>query len=319
MSLPILITGSAGLIGSALVDTLTALGRPVRTFDIADAGQDSRNGAAVEDAVRGCGGVIHLAAVSRVLWGEHNPVLCRDVNVGGTRNVLAAAASSDSRPWVLFGSSREAYGPVTRFPADEDTARCPMNVYGRSKLAGEKLVEAAQEAGVKAAILRFSNVYGRISDHADRVVPAFARAAAEGRRLQVEGRNHVFDFNYLDDVVDGILKMVTFIEAERKAPPPVQFVSGVGTSLTELAEASVRLAGTAAEIHHVGPRSFDVNGFVGSGERARQLLGWQTKTSIEEGLAHMVRAFADANGKAPLAEPACAFSAGATDPGLSAV
>ncbi len=126
-------------------------------------------------------------------------------------------------------------------------------------------------------------------------------------------------FLQLLQVAGAVLKMVTFIEAERKAPPPVQFVSGVGTSLTELAEASVRLAGTAAEIHHVGPRSFDVNGFVGSGERARQLLGWQTKTSIEEGLAHMVRAFADANGKAQLAEPACGFSAGATDPGLSAV
>ncbi|MHA7776720.1 NAD-dependent epimerase/dehydratase family protein [Roseibium sp. M-1] len=291
MSLPILVTGSSGLIGAALVERLTALGQPVRGYDIACGPQDTVDAGAVNEAVQGCGGIIHLAAVSRVLWGEHNPALCRRVNVGGTRNVLAAAHSSPVRPWVLFGSSREAYGPVSVFPAGEDTERRPMNVYGRSKLAGERLVEAARETGVKAAILRFSNVYGRISDHADRVVPAFARAATEGRSLQVEGRDHVFDFNYLDDVVDGILLMAGFIEAEKTPPPPVQFVTGVGTTLTELAETSVRIAETGAEIRHVGPRSFDVNGFVGSPERARQLLGWQARTGVEEGLTRMIEAY----------------------------
>lgn len=310
MSLPILVTGSSGLIGSALVSALAALGRPARCFDITAAQQDTRNAAAVEEAVRGCGGVIHLAAVSRVLWGEHNPALCRQVNVAGTRNVLEAARKAPQNPFVLFGSSREAYGPVSLFPAGEDTERRPMNVYGRSKLAGERLVEQAGVAGVKAAILRFSNVYGRVSDHADRVVPAFARAAVDGRTLRVEGRNHVFDFNYLDDVVDGILRMVAFVEAEKTPPPPVQFVSGVGTTLTELAEASVRLAGTGAEIRHVGPRSFDVNGFVGSADRAKELLGWQSRTSLEDGLAAMIAGYRDkgaGEGTAPIA------GAGASD------
>jgi len=296
MSLPILVTGSSGLVGAALVERLTALGQPVRGYDIAAGPQDTQDTGALQAAVHGCGGIIHLAAVSRVLWGEHNPGLCRRVNVGGTRNVLEAARHSSVRPWMLFGSSREAYGPVSVFPADEDTERKPMNVYGRSKLAGERLVEAAQSAGLKAAILRFSNVYGRVSDHADRVVPAFARAAAEGRMLRVEGRDHVFDFNYLDDVVDGILKMACFIEAEKTSPPPVQFVTGVGTTLTELAEASVRIAGTGSEIRHVGPRSFDVNGFVGSPGRAHRLLGWQPKVGVEEGLTRMIEAYRAAAG-----------------------
>jgi dTDP-glucose 4,6-dehydratase/UDP-glucose 4-epimerase len=299
MSHPILVTGSSGLIGAALVEKLTMLGHPVRGYDIAAGPQDTLDAGAVQEAVQGCGGIIHLAAVSRVLWGEHNPGLCRRVNVAGTRNVLKAAYRSPTRPWVLFGSSREAYGPVSVFPAGEDTERQPMNVYGRSKLAGERLVEAAQAAGLKAAILRFSNVYGRISDHADRVVPAFARAAAEGRSLQVEGRDHVFDFNYLDDVVDGILKMAGFIEAEKTPPPPVQFVTGTGTTLTELAEASVRIAGTGAEIRHVGPRSFDVNGFVGSPERARRLLGWLPSVGVEEGLSRMIEAYRAASGTVP--------------------
>ncbi|SHL97647.1 NAD-dependent epimerase/dehydratase family protein [Roseibium suaedae] len=296
MARPILVTGSSGLIGSALIDALKADGREVRGLDsaadtTASWRGDTRDIETVTDAVSGCAGIIHLAAVSRVLWGEQFPDLCEEVNVGGTRNVLNAALAATSRPFVLFGSSREVYGPHEIHLADETTARRPMNVYGRSKLAGEELMEAARDAGLTAGIMRFSNVYGRISDHADRVVPAFARAAVEGRTLSVEGRSHVFDFNYLDDVVDGIVRLIHLVEQERKAPEPIQFTSGTGTSLTELAELSVRLAGTNAEIRHTGPRSFDVHGFVGSGQRAKSLLGWQSRITVEEGVSRMVHAY----------------------------
>jgi len=102
-------------------------------------------------------GVVHLAAVSRVIDGERDPARCWAVNVEGTRTVVEAAQSSPLRPWVIYASSREVYGQPSALPASEDCDRAPLNVYGRSKVAAEDLVTAS---GLAHAIVRFSNVYG---------------------------------------------------------------------------------------------------------------------------------------------------------------
>jgi nucleoside-diphosphate-sugar epimerase len=69
----------------------------------------------------------------------------------------------------------------------EDAPLSPRNVYARSKVAVEQLTEEARERGMIAAVVRFSNVFGDTEDHADRVVPAFARAAAAGGTVRVDG------------------------------------------------------------------------------------------------------------------------------------
>ena len=144
----ILITGSEGLVGSALRAALEARGTEVAGLDVRGAGDeegDVRDAERIRQAAAGCCGIVHLAAVSRVVWGERDPENCWAVNVGGLRNVLAAAATvrakSSGRPWVVFASSREVYGQPDRLPATEDTPLRPINVYGRSKVEGERLVE----------------------------------------------------------------------------------------------------------------------------------------------------------------------------------
>ena len=68
----------------------------------------------------GVDGVIHLAAVSRVVWGQKNPELCWETNVTGVQNVLDAAREASSRPWVISASSREVYGEAEHLPVSED-------------------------------------------------------------------------------------------------------------------------------------------------------------------------------------------------------
>lgn len=166
----ILVTGSEGLVGTALSAELRARGVAVAGLDLKlPAGHPGRadvaDGQAVEQLEDGCGGIVHLAAVSRVVWAERDPERCWRINVDGTRNVLRAARGSQSRLWVLFASSREVYGEPTRLPVAEDAALRPMNVYGRSKAAGEDLVGELRDSGLTTAILRFSNVYGSTDDH----------------------------------------------------------------------------------------------------------------------------------------------------------
>src|SRR5205823_8124476 len=185
-----------------LATALETQGFEVRRLDLAlPEGHPGRGSVLDRGLLRrrleGCHGVLHLAAVSRVAWGERDPHRCWAVNVEGTRLVLEAAAEATARPWVLFASSREVYGQPTRLPIPEDAPRAPINTYGRSKAAAEELVEAAVRRGQLVASLRFSNVYGAPNDHPDRVVPAFAQAAARGEEIRVDGPQRTFDFTHV--------------------------------------------------------------------------------------------------------------------------
>lgn len=290
----ILITGSEGLVGTALRAALTARGAQVVGVDLAGIGSDRgdvRNLHRVRDAVRGCDGVVHLAAVSRVVWGERDPELCRETNVGGLRNVVGAAQEAAERPWIVFASSREVYGSPDLLPATEDTPLQPVNVYGRTKVEGERLVQAAQERGLRAAIVRLSNVYGSTRDHVDRVVPAFARAALLGSALRVEGPDHTFDFTHIDDAVRGIVALIDLVASGQPVPAPIHLLTGTPTMLGELASLAVELAGTRTPIKHAPPRSFDVSHFLGSPARARCLLGWTPRVTIRDGLRRLIQDF----------------------------
>ena len=291
----ILITGSEGLVGSALRAALEARGMEVAGLDLRgpdDEAGDVRDAERVRQAVAGCRGIVHLAAVSRVVWGERDPEACREVNVGGLRNVLAAAAKvrgePSARPWVVFASSREVYGQPDRLPATEDTPLRPINVYGRAKVEGERLVEAARDEGLRAAIVRLSNVYGSTRDHADRVVPAFARGAVLGSVLRVEGADHTFDFTHIDDATRGIVAIIDLLADGKTPPPPVHLLTGRPLSLGRLAALAAELAGTGATIVQAPPRSFDVSRFHGDPARARKLLGWAPRVEIQQGLARLI-------------------------------
>jgi len=290
----ILITGSAGLVGTALLSMFQTRGYRVRPLDLREPDPrlraDARDPQVVQEALVGCVGVIHLAAVSRVIWGERDPEGCRTTNIGGTRNVLDAALDAAQRPWLIFASSREVYGQPKEFPATEDTRLDPINVYGHTKIAGERLVAAACDRGLRGAIVRLSNVYGSAADHHDRVVPAFVRAAVSGQPLRVEGANHTFDFTHVDDTARGIAALAGLLAAGHPPPPPIHLLTGTPTTLAELAALAIELADTRAPVTHAPPRNFDVAHFHGSPERARQLLDWSPRVSLRDGLARLVTA-----------------------------
>ena len=293
----ILITGSSGLIGTALTSALSSRGVEVLGLDLRARGEasgDVLDRLRLQAAISRVDGIIHLAAVSRVISAERDPDRCWATNVGGLRNVLEFVETTPApSPWVVFASSREVYGQPANLPAVEDCPLCPVNVYGRSKVEGERLILDARGAGVRACTIRLSNVFGSTADHADRVVPAFARAAALGRELCVEGPDHTFDFTHVDDVARGIVALTDLLEAGEVAPPPIHFVSGTPTTLGELARLAVELGQSGATIRTGLPRDFDVARFFGSPARAKALLGWQPQVRLEEGLSRLICAFRD--------------------------
>lgn len=291
----ILVTGSSGLVGSALVGAFHSQGYAVNHLDLrADDGfarGDTRDAAHVRQCMDGCDGIIHLAAVSRVVTAERNPDLCWSTNVDGTRNVIQAALASPRRPWLVFASSREVYGQPAALPVDEDCPLVPVNIYGRSKVEGERLIEDARTQGLRACTVRLANVFGSVADHRDRVVPAFARASLEGQPLRVDGRGNTFDFTHISDVANGILALTKRLLDGAAPPPPIHFVSGIPTTLGKLAEMAIQIANSRSEIRQAPPRDFDVAKFFGSRARAKAFLGWEPQVSLRAGLERLIADF----------------------------
>jgi nucleoside-diphosphate-sugar epimerase len=166
-----LVTGSSGLLGGCLVERLRAHRVPLRLLDLeppdyelGDAEfvrADASDAAALEEAVRGCDVIYHLAAAQRMKpqfssWSEAEIF---ERNLGATRNVLAAAERFDVGK-VVFTSSSGIYGIPRSVPCTEDHPQEPLGDYGRSKVEAEKLCRAACERGLDVTVLRPMSLFG---------------------------------------------------------------------------------------------------------------------------------------------------------------
>jgi nucleoside-diphosphate-sugar epimerase len=289
----ILVTGSDGLVGTRLCNLLERAGNEVVRLDLRPRHErsfavDVLDLRSLSSSAVGCAGIVHLAAVSRVVWGEADPEGCLRTNVLGTANVAEVAASSPTKPWVMLASSREVYGHARSLPVTESHASAPINVYGRSKLFAEHILRALHQAGRRAAVVRLSSVYGSADDHPDRVVPAFCRAALANGSLGINGSECILDFTHVDDVAEGILRMAQMLMSGHALTEPIHLVSGVPTSLHDLATLVIRCAGANSAIVERPPRAYDVSHFVGDPARATALLGWNVATNLDNGVARLL-------------------------------
>jgi len=291
----LLITGSKGLIGTALSHALRNLGIDVLGIDIGWKTDHPEYGSILDtdllqERMTSCDGILHLGAVSRVITGEKNPKLCWETNATGTKNVVEAAQKSEKKPWILYASSREVYGQQDHLPVSEAAPLKPVNIYGESKVEAENIIQNAHKHELNTSIVRFSNVYGSTHDHTDRVIPAFCRAAVEGTEIRVEGKGLLFDFTYIEDVIQGVLAMIHLL-SKNKPFPPIHLASGKSSSLEEIAEIAYQASQSGAQIIPGTPRSFDVDKFCGDPKRSKEILGWSARVDVEEGMKRLIRQY----------------------------
>ncbi len=284
---PVLITGSHGLLGSAVRTLLQAEGYEARCLDAAASEPNSKGDIldldVVSSRLRGCKGVVHLAGVSRVMWGELDPPKCMQLNFHATEQLCRLAADAGCG-WFFFASSREVYGNVSNPPVTEDAPLCPINVYGVSKARAEEAVSRRNTPNFKTAIGRFSNVFGSARDHKDRVVPALMQAAMSDGVMRLDDRRSTFDFTFIDDVARGLVALIKRLD-DRLDTPPIHFVSGVPTTLARLASMCQAICGVEPREVDAAGRSYDVPTFWGCGARARHLLGWSHEHDLADALA----------------------------------
>lgn len=310
----LLITGGAGFIGSNLAEELVRMDHSVTILDRLKKPNkissiieqcsylccDIRNRKMVEDLFlnNSFEGIIHLASISRVVWGEQKPTECIDVNVNGTKTILETAQKSKIPPWIIFGSSREVYGEPDKLPVSETFPLKPINIYGKTKLEGENLVRwYSNKTGSKGIIMRFSNVYGNEKDILERVIPKFIIKALKGERIEIHGGKQIFDFTYIDDTVEGIIRTMNYIkENEEPSVEDFNILTGKGTTLQEVVEIISKSIGYNLNVIYTSPRNYDVEKFTGSPQKAKKILGFRAKTLSDSGIPKTVELYREVFG-----------------------
>ena len=313
-----LVTGGAGFIGSHLVDRLLSEGWEVVVLDNLSTGRrenleaalpridfreaDLRDRVAVRDAVEGCEVVFHQGALAAVARSVENPLEVTEVNVGGTLNVLASAREAGVRR-VVFASSSSVYGDTPTLPKVETMTLSPRSPYAASKAAGEAYMAAfGPTYGVEGVSLRYFNVYGPRQDPRSRyaaVVARFVDAARAGQAPVVYGDGgQTRDFTWVGDVVDANLRAAS---APRAPEGPMNIGGGQRISILDLAAAVAKVSGTRVAPVHETVRAGDVRDSLADVRAAAERLGWRPATSLEDGLARLVKDGARARATGPVA------------------
>ena len=285
----VLVTGSEGLIGKELSKKLEEKKINVVGYDIKN-GQDILDQESLEKIICDIDGVIHLAAISRVVAGYKDPYAAVVTNVIGTTNILDLIRRKNPSCWMIFGSSREVYGESQRVIKESDPQK-PVNVYGASKSAGEYLTLCyGNNYNLRTFVVRFSNVFGGLNDHPDRVIPRFFNQALANEDITVYGGNQIFDFVHLSDAVEGLIKLIQkIINNDKLEYRTLHFITGKSLSLIELSNKIIKLTNSKSCVKYLPRRDFDVDTFVGDPSVTMNVLGWQPKISIDEGLEYYLK------------------------------
>jgi UDP-glucose 4-epimerase len=302
-----LVTGGAGFIGSHTVDALLDLGSEVWVLDNLSTGslynlrtwKKSRkfhftrntvtNYRTVEELAGKTDAIIHLAAVVSPYLSVKKPEIVNEVNVSGTLNILRAAVKKDVKR-VVFASSSSVYGNQTSLPISESNLPTPITPYGVSKLSGEKYCGAFHETyHLSTVALRYFNVYGqrqRANPYSG-VIAIFASLLSKGERPRIYGDGEqTRDFIHVWDVVKANLRA---LEAERASGEAFNIGTGERTSINRLFAILAELT-DKSDIHptYARERPGDIKHSYASITKAREILGFESKTQLRQGLQRLI-------------------------------
>ena len=305
----IFVTGGAGFIGTTLarrlvdrndVVALDNLHRDaLSSTDLTDHPNfilhqgDVLDAAAVRELARGATHIVHCAAIAGVDTVLESPVRTMRVNMIGTYNVLeAAAATLDTLERLVDFSTSEVFGTHAYNVAEGHVSTIGSVgetrwTYAVSKLAGEHMSHAyREEHGIPVVTVRPFNVFGpgQIGGGAIR---AFIEAALAGRDLTIHGDgSQIRAWCYVDDMVDTLLLCLERDEAIGQTFNVGNARSAV--TIFDLAQRVKRLTGAPGEIVFQPLHYADVELRIPNVEKAREVLGFEAKVDLDEGLARTI-------------------------------
>jgi UDP-glucuronate 4-epimerase len=238
--------------------------------------------------------VIHLGAQAGVRYSTENPGAYARSNLDGFLNVLEACRRAPPKH-LVFASSSSVYGAGAKVPfREDDNTDQPISFYGATKKSNELMAHSyAHLYGMMVTGLRFFTVYGPWC-RPDMAPILFAKSICEGKpiRLFNEGRNRR-DFTYVDDIVDGVIKVLLYPPANRPIPPFRIFNIGHNRPVEVLLFVRMleELLGRQADVQLAPPEPGDMIETCANIDRLRESIGFAPRVTLEEGLKEFVAWF----------------------------
>ncbi|MCB9145934.1 MAG: SDR family NAD(P)-dependent oxidoreductase [Anaerolineales bacterium] len=301
----VLVTGAGGFIASHLVEHLVREGAQVRGFvrynSRNDLGMlkwlapeifsqieimqgDLRDNEAVRNAVRGVDTVFHLGALIAIPYSYVNPREVIDVNIMGTLNVLMAARDFGTRR-VVHTSTSEVYGTAQYVPIDEKHPLQGQSPYSASKIGADRIAESFYRSFETPVVtLRPFNTFGP-GQSMRAVIPTIIVQALTRDEVKLGSLEPSRDFTFAKDTANGFVKVA---EAEGVLGEEINLGNDNTIRIGDLAEKIFKLIGKTPKIvadpQRVRPGKSEVMKLWASNEKAKRMIGWEPRISLDEGL-----------------------------------
>jgi len=300
-----LVTGAGGFIGSHLTEHLVKLGANVKAFvrynsrndwgmlellpkeklsQIEVIMGDLKDADAVRHAAKNVDIVFHLGSLIAIPYSYIHPRETIETNILGALNVLMAAKENNIEK-IIHTSTSEVYGTARYVPIDENHPLQGQSPYSASKIGADKIAESFYRSfNLPVAIIRPFNTYGP-RQSARAVIPTIITQALAKERIFLGSLHPTRDYTYVKDVVEGFIKVA---ESPKSVGEVINIGSNFEVSIGDLANKIISLIGKNAEIItdpvRVRPQDSEVGRLWCDNTKAKRLLGWEPKTSLDEGI-----------------------------------
>ena len=302
----VLVTGAGGFMGSHLTERLVELGARVRAFvrynsrsdwgllDLLPApvldgieviAGDLKDSGAVAHAVKATQVIFHLGSLIAIPYSYVHPRETIETNVIGTMNVMTAARDSGAER-IVHTSTSEVYGTARYVPMDEGHPLQGQSPYSASKIGADMIAESfGCSFDLPVATIRPFNFFGP-RQSARAVIPTIiTQALSPAKEMQLGSLHPTRDYTYCSDVVDAFLRVA---ESPDVTGETVNVGSGFEISIGDIAQRVLSITGAAKQVsldsRRVRPEKSEVDRLYCDNSKARRLLGWEPKTSFDEGL-----------------------------------
>ena len=314
MDKSVLVTGAGGFIGSHLTEHLVELGANVKAFvrynsrndwgllellpketldKIEVIMGDLKDADAVRHAAEEVDIIFHLGSLIAIPYSYTHPRETIETNILGALNVLTAA-KENSIEKLIHTSTSEAYGTAKYVPIDEDHPLQGQSPYSASKIGADKIAESFYRSfDLPVAIIRPFNTFGP-RQSARAVIPTIITQTLTKEKVFLGSLHPTRDYTYVDDVVEGFIKVA---ESSKSIGEVINIGSNGEISIGDLANNIISLIRKNVEIitdpARVRPQDSEVERLWCDNTKAKRVLGWKPKTSLEEGLKKTIEWISD--------------------------
>jgi len=309
----VVITGGLGFLGSGLALELNRLGAKVTVLDslldhhggnpfnlngilkeIKWVKEDIRNANVMRRVLKGQDFLFNIAAQTSHTDSMKNPFLDVDINTKGQIVLLETIRKMNPSIRIIYCSTRAVYGQSSKKIIDEEVVPNPLDIYATHKLAGEYYHRIyGRVHGLNATILRVANGYGpraQMKAPSFGILNWFIRLALDNSEIKIFGDGkQVRDYVYVDNITEAFLRVAARDDLKGEI---FNVGSGVGIPLIDIVKNIVRIAGKGKIVHVPWPstnKKIDVGDFIADVRKITKKVGWQSKTSLEDGLTQTIQ------------------------------